>query len=38
MGLPLKLRWVDSCSQAKFKAALGEQSECGGFSGEEHSP
>jgi len=32
----LKLGWADSCSQAEFKAALGEQIERGGFSGEEH--
>jgi len=32
----LKLRWPDSSAQAKFKAALGEQIERGGFSGEEH--
>src|SRR2546425_7318973 len=32
----LKLRWANSCSQAKFKATLGEQIERGSFSGEEH--
>jgi len=32
----LKLSWADSCSQAKFKTALGEQIERGSFSGEEH--
>src|SRR5205809_816832 len=32
----LKLSWSDSCSQAKFKTALGEQIQRGGFSGEEY--
>src|SRR5207247_10684924 len=32
----LKLSWATSCSQAKFKAALGEQIQRGGFSGKEH--
>src|SRR5437879_10753837 len=32
----LKLSWSDSCSQAQFKATLGEQIKRGSFSGEEH--
>ena len=32
----LKLSRADSCTQAEFKAALGEQIQRGGFSGEQH--